>query len=47
VKAADVLELLAAVPLYVLGWLAGAIVRVSLWTWAALVAGYESGRGQT
>jgi hypothetical protein len=41
-----VAQLLAALPLYALGWLAGAIVRVSLWTWAALVAGYESGRGR-
>lgn len=43
-KAGDIFELLAALPLYAIGWLVGVFVRGLLWLWAALVAGYEVGR---
>lgn len=39
-----VLLWLAIAPLFVLGWLAGMIVTIALWVWAALVAGYQAGR---
>jgi ABC-type proline/glycine betaine transport system permease subunit len=38
--------LLMALPLYGLGWLAGVIVRVTLWTVAAIVEGYQAGLGK-
>lgn len=35
---------LAAIP-YVIGWIIGVIVRITLWTIAAVLAGYHAGRG--
>lgn len=35
---------LVSAPPFVLGWLAGLIVTIVLWIWAALVAGYQAGR---
>lgn len=42
----DVALFLAALPLFALGWLAGVIVRITLWIVAAIVAGYREGMGQ-
>jgi len=39
----DILLLLLSAPLYVLGYLAGIIVRATLWVAAAIVAGYKAG----
>lgn len=36
--------LLCAAPLYCLGWLAGVMVRWTLFVAAAIVAGYKAGR---
>lgn len=40
------LMLLVIAPLYLAGWLAGVIVRVTLWVVAAIVEGYKAGMGE-
>jgi len=42
----EIVLLLLSVPLFALGWLAGVIVRVTLWIVAALVEGYRAGLGE-
>lgn len=43
--AADALLWLLCAPFYALGWLVGALVRCVLWAVAAMIAGYQQGRG--
>lgn len=40
-----VLTALALLP-YALGWVAGAVVSLALWAWAAMVVGWRDARGR-
>lgn len=47
VPVSEALHELAALPLYVVGWLAGVAARFLAWCRDVLIAGYRDGRGMS
>lgn len=45
-EVAIALLVIASLPPYAVGYVAGVVVRVATWVWAATKAGYRKGRGK-
>lgn len=44
VKPADAFKTVLALPFYLLGWAAGAVIFVVSWVWSAAAVGFTDGR---
>ncbi len=44
ISPAEAVKMVLALPFYLLGWMAGGVIFVASWVWAATAVGFTDGR---